>query len=116
MISLVAYAVFLLDVRAVDDAGDIKAVTARLRGALDNVRGKLRISDALLLAGFPRRSFHRLKIVGRVMRQLGWERGRCRFNGALTYVYARGSTLEREIVLDVERGEEGQLVIKRREP
>ncbi len=91
-------------------------MTTRLRSALDGAHGKLRVIDALALAGFPRPSYARAKIVATVMRDLGWDRGRLRFDGALFYAYARGSQLEREVVLDVERGEDGQLVVKRREP
>ncbi len=101
---------------AVDERGDdLLAVASRLREALDDARGKLRVSDALALAGFDRPSFYRTQLVGRAMRELGWERGRFRFNGALLYAYVRGSLLEREVVLDVERGDDDRLVVKRRE-
>ena len=95
---------------------DLLAVTARLRASLDGAYGKLRVVDALALAGFPRPSYARAKLVAGAMRELGWDRGRLRFDGALFYAYARGSQLEREVVLDVERGENDQLVVKRREP
>ena len=98
----------------VDD--DLAIVTARLRLILEGVRGKLRVVDALALAGFARPSNVRTKLVSQAMRSLGWDRGRLRFNGALSYAYARGSQLEREVVLDVQRGEDGQLVVKQREP
>ena len=92
----------------VDD--DLAIVTARLRLILEGV------VDALALAGFARPSNVRTKLVSQAMRSLGWDRGRLRFNGALSYAYARGSQLEREVVLDVQRGEDGQLVVKQREP
>ena len=82
---------------------------------LGNVRGKLRAADAVSLAGFDRRSWYRSQLVGRAMRDLGWERGRYRFGGGLHYAYAKGSRLERELVLDVERAADG-VVLKWREP
>jgi hypothetical protein len=91
-------------------------VVARLREALDGACGKLRVADALRLAGFEKRTQLRAEFVGRAMRQLGWKRGRCRFNGALESAFARGSELEREGILEVERGEDGRLVVKRIEP
>lgn len=95
---------------AVSDLDDL-AVTARLRCALGGVQGKLRATDAIMLAGFDRPSFYRTRLVSRAMREIGWDRGRLRFNGVLLYSYARGSRLEREVVLDVERGDDGQLVV-----
>jgi hypothetical protein len=95
---------------------DFLVVTARLRGALEGFHGKLRVTDAIALAGFDRSSFHRTRLLSRAMRELGWDRGRLRFNGALLYAYARGSLLEREVILDVERGDDDRLVVKRREP
>lgn len=95
---------------------DLAVVTERLRSVLADANGKLRVDDALALAGFPRRSQQRLSIVGRAMRQLGWERGRYRFDGALQYAYARGSYLEREAILEVAIGKRGRLFVKRREP
>ena len=88
----------------------------RLRAALDGASGKLRASDALMLAGFKRPSYHRKQLVARALRDLGWERGRFRFNGSLLYAYARGTQLEREVMLDIERGDDDRLVVKRREP
>ena len=101
-----------------DERGDddLLVVTSRLRAALDGAHGKLRIVDALALAGFARPSNARAKLVAGAMRDLGWDRGRLRFDGALCYAYARGSQLEREVVLVVERSDDGQLVVKRREP
>lgn len=103
-----------------DERGDedLLAVTARLRAALDGSYGKLRVVDVLALAGFPRPSYARAKLVAGAMRALGWDRGRLRFDGALCYAYARGSQLEREVILDVERdaADACRLVVKRREP
>lgn len=95
---------------------DLIDVTSRLRVSLDNAHGKLRAADALLLAGFARPSRLRTILVARAMLGLGWERGRYRFNGALKSAFARGSALEREIILDVERSDEDQLVVRRKEP
>jgi hypothetical protein len=90
-------------------------VTTRLRGALEGSQGKLRVPDALLLAGFDRPSFHRKRIVSRAMRDLGWDRERLRFDGELIYAYARGSLLEREVILDVVRDDD-RFVVKQRQP
>lgn len=95
---------------------DLIEVTTGLRRALEGIHGKLRATDAIRLAGFERRTRLRAVIVARAMRELGWEQGRCRFNGALESAYARGSSLEREIVLDVECGVDGRLSVKRSEP
>jgi len=94
---------------------DLSEVTARLRGVLDGMHGKLRATDAILLAGFERRTRLRAVIVARAMRDLGWEHGRCRFNGTLESAYWRGSALECEVILSVTRGDEA-LVVKRSEP
>ena len=96
--------------------GAFELVLERLRAALDHARGKLRAADALALAGFESPSYHRTQLVARALRELGWERGRFRFNGSLLYAYARGTQLEREVRLDVERGDDDRLVVKRREP
>jgi hypothetical protein len=100
-----------------DERGDNdrQAVLSRLLPVLEGMHGKLRVVDALALAGFARPSNARAKLVAGAMRALGWDRRRLRFDGALCYAYARGSQLEREVVLDVQRGEDGQLVVKRRE-
>ena len=98
------------------DLVDLVEVTSRLRVALDGIHGKLRAADAILLAGFERRTRLRAVIVARAMRDLGWEQGRCRFNGMLESAYSRGSALEREVILDVARGDDDRLVVKRSEP
>ncbi len=95
---------------------DLSMVTSRLRSSLEGVRGKLRVTDVWTLAGFAGPSNARAKLVAHAMRSLGWDRGRLRFDGALRYAYVRGSQLEREVVLDVQRGEDGQLIVKQREP
>jgi len=100
-----------------DQDDDVFAeILGRLRVALDGVRGKLRATDALALAGFSSPSYRRTQLVARALRELGWERGRYRFNGNLHYAYARGTQLDREALLDVERGRNGRLVVRRREP
>lgn len=96
---------------------DLSVVTGRLHAALDEHAGKLRVTDAIALAGFDRWSRPRAILVGLAMRQLGWERGRHRFDGKrVESVYVRGSFLEREVVLDVERGTDGQCVVVSRSP
>jgi hypothetical protein len=91
-------------------------VLKRLQIALGDSYGKLRSTDALALAGFKSPSYRRKLIVARALRELGWERGRFRFNGGMLYAYARGTQLEREVMLDVERGGDDRIVVKRREP
>jgi hypothetical protein len=98
------------------DHEDLLAATARLRSALAGVYGKIRDADALVLAGFERPSFARRKLVAAVMRDLGWDRVRLRFDGVLSYAYARGSQLEREATLYVEFESDEHPGVKRREP
>ena len=95
---------------------DLIDVTARLLAALDGAYGKLRAVDALRLAGFERRTDLRSRIVSRALLRLGWDGGRYRFNGVLETAFRRGTALEREIILDVERGDDGKLVVKAKEP
>ena len=103
--------------RVVDaDDPDLLAVVSRLRGVLELACGKLRAGDALMLAGFERTSWVRAVLVGQAMRQLGWERRRCRFDGATVYAFVRGSSLQREVILEVARSDDGQPILKRREP
>lgn len=96
--------------------GDFLLVTERLRAALADAWGKLRVADALALAGFDRPSFYRSQLVGRAMRELGWTRGRLRFHGEQRYAYARGTALQRESILEIARDAEGQPVVRRRSP
>jgi hypothetical protein len=94
---------------------DFLAVRTRLRGPLSGRRGKLRVTDAIELAGFTHTSFHRARLVTRAMQDLGWDRARLRIDGNLQYVYARGTVLEREELLVIERGADDQrVVVKRR--
>jgi hypothetical protein len=92
---------------------DLAVLEDRLRTALDGVSGKLRGIDALALAGFDARSPRRARVVGMVLRALGWDRVRFRFDGALLYGYERGSYLEREAVIVVDRGEDGHSAVRR---
>ena len=49
------------------------------------------------------------------MQDLGWDRARLRIDGNLRYVYARGTVIEREDLLVIERGDDDQrVVVKRR--
>lgn len=96
---------------------DLVTVSQRLRDVLGDARGKIRVADALLVAGFERRTQLRAELVGLAMRQLGWERCRCRFDGSLESAFSRGSALEREAILEVARGKNsGVLVLTRRAP
>jgi hypothetical protein len=99
----------------VDEPKDFEDVLKRLQIALGDTRGKLRAADALALAGFKSPSYHRKQVVSRALRDLGWERGRFRFQGNLLYAYARGTQLEREVMLDVVHGDDDQPIVKRRE-
>lgn len=107
----------LLVVVRVDDRSqqDHPAVADRLRSVLAGVSGKLRGVDALALAGFEEPSPRRMEVVGRILRELGWDRVRFRFGGAFAYGYARGSYLEREGVIAIERGADGAFVVCRRD-
>lgn len=76
---------------------------ARLRGddplvdvlyrALGNRTGKLRVSDAFLICGLEagKVSQDQIERFGRAIRELGWERMRRRFDGALEYAYVKGT-------------------------
>ena len=106
-------------VSAAPDLGDAAVfleVLSRLRRALDGARGKLRVSDAQILAGLDRKSYYGSRLIARALRHLGWQRGRCRFNGKVAYAYAKGTRIQRETTLELVRGSGGQLVVKRREP
>ena len=95
---------------------DLSRVTTALAGSLGDVLGRLRATDAHRLAGFDQRTPRVARLVGEAMRALGWERERCRFDGVITYAFVRGSYLEREAVIDVDRGEGDVLVVRRRAP
>ena len=94
---------------------DMARVLKRLRASIGEACGKLRASDALTLAGFSSPSYHRRLVVSRALRDLGFERGRHRVNGKMLYAYARGTPLEREAMLVVERSSDGKPVVKRKE-
>ena len=87
---------------------------ARLRGddplvdvlhrALGNRTGKLRVSDAYMICGLEagRVTQDQIERFGRAIREIGWERKRRRFDGALDYAYVKGNDKEREVELFVE--------------
>jgi len=74
-----------------------------LRTALGEARGKIRVSDAQLLAGANPSSYHEVSVVGHAMQQLGWKRRRCRFDGMLLYGYVKGTPRQMELMLGVGR-------------
>jgi SLT domain-containing protein len=105
--------------RAADVSGDASTfleVLTRLRHALGDTRGKIRVSDAQILAGLDRKSHYATRLIARALRHLGWKRARYRFDGSHAYAYAKGTRLQRETILEVTSGDEGQLVVKQREP
>ncbi len=75
-----------------------------LHRALGARTGKLRVSDAYLICGIEPGKVNQDQIArfGRAIRELGWERQRRRFDGALQYAYVKGSATEREVELVVE--------------
>lgn len=75
-----------------------------LHRALGNKTGKLRVSDAYLICGIEAGKVNQdlIERFGRAIRELGWERGRRRFNGLLQYVYVKGNLVERDVDLLVE--------------
>jgi hypothetical protein len=95
-----------------EEAADLLAMIALLRRALVDARGKIRVVDVHVLAGLDRPSYYRMSLIARALRHLGWKRSRYRFNGALAYGYARGSRLQREELLEIERGTDGQFGLK----
>ena len=106
----------LLHVFAVDGRDeDLARVLKRLRAALNGITGKLRASDALTLAGFTSPSYHRRLVVSRALRELDFEYGRHRINGKMIYAYTRGTPLECEAMIVVERTSDGSPVAKRKE-
>ena len=94
---------------------DLIDVTSRLRAALGDSRGKIRVSDAQSLSGLGRPTHYRSQLVAHALRQLGWERVRLRFDGSLAYWYAKGTRLQRETVLEVSEVE-GKFTVKPRTP
>jgi len=99
-----------------DDATDFLMVVTRLRGVLGDARGRIRVSDVQQLAGLERSSYYRMSLIARALRHLGWERVRYRFSGVITYAYARGTRLQRETVLEIERCKDGQFGLKKSVP
>jgi len=87
---------------------------ARLRGddplvdvlhrVLGERTGKLRVSDAYLICGIEpgKATQDQMERFGRAIRELGWERQRRRFDGALDYAYVKGSDAQRYAQLAVE--------------
>ena len=98
------------------DATAFLEVLTRLRQALGDARGKIRVAAVHQLAGLGRPTDYRSRLIARALRHLGWERGRYRFDGAIAYAYAKGTRLQRETILEVASGDGGQLAVKRREP
>ena len=68
-----------------------------------------------MLAGFTSPSYHRRLVVSRALRGLDFEYGRHRINGKMIYAYTRGTPLEREAMIVVERAPDGSPVAKRKE-
>jgi hypothetical protein len=86
----------------------------QLQAVLRGLRGRILVDDVLALAGGSRRSFALLRLVAGAMRDLGWVRRRCRFEGVLRYAYVKGSRLQRETVLDLGQDATGaQIVVSR---
>ncbi len=80
---------------------DFLGVLELLHHALGDTTGRLHIADTHLLGGVQRPSHYRMSLIARALRQLGWERTRYRIDGKLTYMYAKGTRLQRETVLRV---------------
>jgi hypothetical protein len=96
-----------------EEASDLLGMVTLLRGALGDARGKIRVVDVQALAGLDRPSYYRMSLIARALRHLGWKRSRYRFNGTVAYGYGRGTRLQREDILEVERSADGQFVLKR---
>ena len=97
---------------ASSDTADFLVVVQRLRDTLGERRGRIRVSDVQELAGLERPSYYRMNLIARALRHLGWRRTRCRFGGTLAYGYSRGTRLQREDILEIERREDGQVTLK----
>lgn len=102
------------------DASDFLKVLTQLRNALGDARGKIRVTDVQALAGLDRgldrKSYYRMNLIARALRHLGWTRARYRFDSARQYGYAKGTRLQRETILEIERAQDGQLAVKKRDP
>lgn len=95
---------------------DVRDAVKRLQDVLDGSCGKLRVVDAMVLAGYDRPSYWRGRVVASAMRQLGWQQCRCRFDGVLQGAYARGTAVQRETILEVSRRDDGSCTVTRRDP
>jgi hypothetical protein len=99
--------------RSVDAPSSYAEVVTRLRSALSDTRGKLPIPDAQTLAGFTGQSNYGTTVVGQAMNHLGWTRRRCRLKGQLKYAYTKGTPIQRETIIEIERSENGHVIVKR---
>jgi hypothetical protein len=97
-----------------EEAADFLEMVGRLRVALGDVRGKIRVGDVHALAGLDRPTYYRMNLIARALRHLGWRRSRYRFDGGVRYAYARGTRLQREDILEIERGVGDQYVLAKR--
>lgn len=95
-----------------EEASDHLEMVHRLRKVLGDARGKIRVVDVQALAGLDRPSYYRMGVIARALRHLGWKRSRYRFEGTVAYGYARGTRLQREDILEIERGVDGELYLK----
>jgi hypothetical protein len=95
------------------EAADLLAMVTLLRKALGDARGKIRVVDVQALACLNRPSYYRMSLIARALRHLGWKRSRYRFNGVVAYGYGRGTRLQREDTLEIERGADGHLGVKK---
>lgn len=96
-----------------EEASDLLKMVTRLRLALGDARGKIRVADVQALAGLDRASYYRMSLIARALRHLGWKRARYRFHGTVAYGYGRGTRLQREEILEIERGEDGHYALKK---
>jgi hypothetical protein len=97
-----------------EEAADFLEMVGRLRAALGDVRGKIRVGDVHALAWLARPTYYRMNLIARALRHLGWRRARYRFDGVVRYAYARGTRLQREDILEIERGVGDQYVLVKR--
>lgn len=95
-----------------EDAADLASMVSLLRRVLGDARGKIRVVDVQVLAGLDRPSYYRMSLIARALRHLGWRRARYRFSGTLAYGYARGTRFQREDILEIERGVDGQFGLR----
>lgn len=99
-----------------EETSDFLAMVSRLRALLGDARGKIRVVDVQALAGLDRPSYYRMSLIARALRHLGWKRSRCRFRGTVAYGYARGTRLQREEILEIERSSGEQFGLKKSSP